>query len=116
LIISHNQSIALAVANAQALKNLDEKEENKTLIMDNYHVYDQGFDFGSFINFPEDSNMESNNMDLQFPTEDVSADLSFSDMQLIPDMDFSQYAASVNTFDTFEYPASSVNESPLITN
>lgn len=84
--------------------------------MDNYHVYDQGFDFGSFINFPEDNNMESNNMDFQFPTEDVSADLSFSDMQLIPDMDFSQYDATLNAFDTFEYPASSVNESPLTTN
>lgn len=79
--------------------------------MDNSHVYDQGFDFGSFINFPED-----NNTDFQFPTEDVSADLSFSDMQLIPDMDFSQYDASVNAFDTFEYPASSVNESPLTAN
>ncbi|GAM40386.1 hypothetical protein TCE0_039f12699 [Talaromyces pinophilus] len=60
--------------------------------------------------------MESNNMDFQFPTEDVSADLSFSDMQLIPDMDFSQYDATLNAFDTFEYPASSVNESPLTTN
>lgn len=79
--------------------------------MDNSHVYDQGFDFGSFINFPEDSDM-----DFQFPTEDVSADLSFSDMQLIPDMDTSQYDASVNAFDTFEYPASSVNESPITTN
>lgn len=84
--------------------------------MDNYHVYDQGFDFGSFINFPEDNNIESNNMDIQFPTEDVSADLSLSDMQLIPDMDFSQYDASLNAFDTFEYPASSVDESPLTTN
>lgn len=116
MIISHKQSITPTVANSQSLKNLEENEEQKTLIMDNYHVYDQGFDFGSFINFPEDNNMESNNMDFQFPTEDVSADLSFSDMQLIPDMDFSQYDASLNTFDTFEYPASSVNESPLTTN
>lgn len=83
--------------------------------MDNHHVYDQGFDFGSFINFPEDSYIESN-IDFQFPTEDVSADLSFSDMQLIPDMDFSQYDASVNTFDTFEHSASSSNESPLTAN
>lgn len=84
--------------------------------MDNLHAFDQTFDFGSFINFPEDNHMESNNMDFQFPTEEVSADPSFSDMQLLPDMDFSQYDASVNTFDTFEYPASSANESPVTAN
>ncbi|EEA22742.1 hypothetical protein TMatcc_001597 [Talaromyces marneffei ATCC 18224] len=84
--------------------------------MDNFHHLDQSFDFGSFINFPEDNNMESNNMDFQFPTEDISADLSLSDMQLLPDMDFSQYDASVNSLDTFEYSASSVNESPLAAN
>jgi hypothetical protein len=80
--------------------------------MDNFHSFDQNFDFGSFINFPEDSNM-----DFQFPPEDVSADsLDFSDMHLLPDLDFSQYDASVNSFDTFEYPASSVTESPLTAN
>ncbi|EED15330.1 conserved hypothetical protein [Talaromyces stipitatus ATCC 10500] len=87
--------------------------------MDNYNNFDGTFDFGSFINFPEDNTMESNNnADFRFPTlEGFSADpLSFSDVQLLPGWDLSQYDANANTFDSFGYSASSVSESPVTTN
>lgn len=76
------------------------------------------FDFDSFINYPEESTLDVNDVvDFQFPCwhNDSNVPAHLFDMHFTPNMDFSPYDPSVNSFDTVSYPSSSVNESPQTT-
>lgn len=82
--------------------------------MENFEALNDTFDFGSFIHYPEE-NTES--FDFELPAMDSTAEaLNFSDMQLFPEMDPSQYDASFNLFDGLEYPTGDLtNENPFTT-
>ncbi|OKL61844.1 hypothetical protein UA08_02855 [Talaromyces atroroseus] len=71
--------------------------------MANFDAFNDTFDFGSFIHYPEE-NMEPS--DFQLPTMDTSVEsMDFSDMQLYPETNPSPCGADFNLFDTLEYPA-----------
>ena len=70
---------------------------------------EQSVDFDFFLNYPEENNIESNNLDSQTP-----ADGFFNPSFVLPDMDLSQFDASLDMSDSFGYSTSSVNESPAL--
>jgi hypothetical protein len=80
--------------------------------MANFDSFNDTFDFGSFIHYPEE-NMESS--DFALPSMDTSAEsLDFSDMQLFPEMESSQCNADFNLFDSLDYSACDLaNQTPF---